>query len=389
MKLTEYHKLVLEWCDEKNVHLKINELASGSDKKAWWRCDNNKLHVWEASIKSRARGGTGCPYCNGKQCLPEESFAYKFPELLREWSETNITDPYAITPHSNKICTWVCSSNSDHMWNTRVAKRTLGTKCPYCSNKRISDDNSLYSKNSQAAQMWHPVKNGSLTPKKVMAGSDRYVWWRCSKNKSHEWKARVANINYGFGCPWCSNKKVAKENSLACLFPALSREIDEDVDVWKISPGSGKKVWWVCKNGHRWKTKVQCRTTGKTGCPRCKQSKGEEKISELLNKFNIRFERQKRFKKCRNKLPLPFDFYIPDLKLCIEYDGIQHYKGWGGHENNKRYIITNDNIKDSFIRKSSMTLIRIPYYLYEDCDFLLEGIIGEHLHKKERKEWEK
>jgi len=36
--------------------------------------------------------------------------------------------------------------------------------------------------------------------------------------------------------------------------------------------------------------------------------------------MKIKYINQKRFKKCKNKLPLPFDFYLPDLNICIEYD---------------------------------------------------------------------
>jgi len=46
-------------------------------------------------------------------------------------------------------------------------------------------------------------------------------------------------------------------------------------------------------------------------------------VSYLLD---IEYIKQKRFEKCRNKLPLPFDFYLPNENICIEYDGIQHFK---------------------------------------------------------------
>lgn len=62
------------------------------------------------------------------------------------------------------------------------------------------------------------------------------------------------------------------------------------------------------------------------GCPYCKQSKGELQIQEWLEKHAIIYEAQKRFKDCRDKNPLPFDFYLPSYNLCIEYQGRQHYK---------------------------------------------------------------
>ena len=35
---------------------------TGSDKKAWWVCDEG--HEWDTPIKVRARG-SGCPFCAG------------------------------------------------------------------------------------------------------------------------------------------------------------------------------------------------------------------------------------------------------------------------------------------------------------------------------------
>lgn len=39
------------------------------------------------------------------------------------------------------------------------------------------------------------------------------------------------------------------------------------------------------------------------------------------------------YNECRLIYPLVFDFYLPDYNICIEYDGIQHFKPiekWGG-----------------------------------------------------------
>ena len=35
-----------------------------------------------------------------------------------------------------------------------------------------------------------------------------------------------------------------------------------------VTPGSGKKVWWICQNGHEWETYIYNRKKGH-GCPYC------------------------------------------------------------------------------------------------------------------------
>ena len=39
----------------------------------------------------------------------------------------------------------------------------------------------------------------------------------------------------------------------------------------ELTPGSGKKVWWICETGHEWEAVVYSRSRG-SGCPHCNNS---------------------------------------------------------------------------------------------------------------------
>ena len=54
-------------------------------------------------------------------------------------------------------------------------------------------------------------------------------------------------------------------------------------------------------------------------------SNGEAIIHRLLTELGIEFITQKRFPEVRDKLPLPYDFYIPAFKLLLEYQGCLLY----------------------------------------------------------------
>jgi hypothetical protein len=43
------------------------------------------------------------------------------------------------------------------------------------------------------AALWHPTRNGDLTPAEVTARSSRKVWWVCEKGPDHEWRTTVAS----------------------------------------------------------------------------------------------------------------------------------------------------------------------------------------------------
>lgn len=62
------------------------------------------------------------------------------------------------------------------------------------------------------------------------------------------------------------------------------------------------------------------------GCKECNESFGEKNIKKILLYYNIKFEIEKTFTKCKYKRKLPFDFYLSDYNICIEYDGIQHFE---------------------------------------------------------------
>jgi len=96
-----------------------------------------------------------------------------------------------------------------------------------------------------------------------------------------------------------------------------------------------------------------------SGCPNCKNSKGEKKIKEILISKNIEFIQQYRFKNCKYKRSLPFDFYLPKQNICIEYDGEHHFSN---KIFNDGKIKLKDGIKTKYCHDNDIKLIRIPFY---------------------------
>ncbi|HBB9485894.1 Uncharacterised protein [Escherichia coli] len=107
--------------------------------------------------------------------------------------------------------------------------------------------------------------------------------------------------------------------------------------------------------------------SAKQGCPVCSdqelKSKPVIEIQNFLKTCDIMFEMEKKFDSCKNINHLPFDFYIPELNLLIEYDGIQHFKPieyFGGEEGLAEQQ-RNDEIKNKYCYDNNITLLRIKY----------------------------
>jgi len=108
------------------------------------------------------------------------------------------------------------------------------------------------------------------------------------------------------------------------------------------------------------------------GCPYCCSSKGEQYIKTYLIEHNIPFIHQFRFKKCKYKRTLPFDFYLPQDNICIEYQGQQHFNGWNGNKNSLDIIQRNDIIKRNFCNDNGIKLVEIKYT--DNIDIILNTI---------------
>lgn len=109
-------------------------------------------------------------------------------------------------------------------------------------------------------------------------------------------------------------------------------------------------------------------------CRKCNKSISglEIKTKRFLEEKNIKFETQKRFKDCKYKYTLPFDFYIPCFNCCIEVDGQQHFvenEFFGGEEGLLERRIK-DSIKTEYCKKNGIELIRIPYWYFKNNTYI-------------------
>ena len=95
-----------------------------------------------------------------------------------------------------------------------------------------------------------------------------------------------------------------------------------------------------------------------------KTSKGEEQIIRILRAANIRFVREKTFDDLRGGR-FRFDFYLPDLHVLIEVDGMQHFKQVSKFHKTRADFTKQqeyDRRKNEYCLAKSIPLFRIPYW---------------------------
>ena len=191
------------------------------------------------------------------------------------------------------------------------------------------------------------------------------------------------HINYHkSGCSVCAlgykkNNNISEEEFIE---KAKNRHGDKyDYSKTKYT-NSRSKVIITCKKHGDFSQKAEShiRVNGR-GCPNCQTSNGENIVEEYLNKFNFVYEKQKCFDECKNILCLPFDFYLSDNNICVEYDGLQHFEPverFGGIKNyNLRKKL--DKIKNEYCKNNNIHLIRISYKedVVEKLDYELTNFL--------------
>jgi hypothetical protein len=126
----------------------------------------------------------------------------------------------------------------------------------------------------ELAAEWETTANTPLSFDEMSPGSKRKTTWRCRKNPSHTWDARIAHRIQGVGCPYCSGRYATPETSLQVLYPDLAAEmhpiLNGDLTADLVKPKGDKVIVWQCKNntGHIWSAVVKSRVRG-SGCPKC------------------------------------------------------------------------------------------------------------------------
>lgn len=198
-----------EW-DYKLNKLGPENYSPMSDAKVFWICRINPCgcHSFSARISDRNRN-TGCPMCSNRKLCPHNNLAYLNPELSLEWDyEKNEDGPENYSQNSGKKVFWICKNNvcGCHKWQAQIRERNRSTGCPFCTSKRVCEHNNLAYLQPELMKEWDYDKN-KIAPDKYSQFTLAKVWWICSDNRNHKWRASISHRSSKSGCPFCKSSK--------------------------------------------------------------------------------------------------------------------------------------------------------------------------------------
>lgn len=91
------------------------------------------------------------------------------------------------------------------------------------------------------------------------------------------------------------------------------------------------------------------------------ESKAVKKIKKYLDDNNILYIQEKTYKTCKDKKALPFDFYLEEYDLLVEFDGEQHFKISFNSEKSFEACKKHDEMKNKWCKENNKDLLRINY----------------------------
>lgn len=294
-------------------------------------------------------------------------------ELLTK-DEYTFIDEYINNTAKLKIKHNICG----HIYKVTPRDFLSGSRCPNCKSKRISESNTL------THDKYMKMLDEVLEPEfKVL---NEYKNARTKLEIKHEkcgltYKVAPHKILNGSRCPICSFVEMGKEKSKphSVFVDEIYEMVGKEYEVLGEYKNNYTKILMKhTKCGSEFYVTPDSILRG-TGCPRCKESRGEKEISKILKRYKISNVPQYKFDDCIYKDRLSFDFALTDNSkvIClIEYQGIQHYKPveiFGGEE---IYLIqrVKDDIKRLYANNNRIPLIEIPYHTENIEKLLIDEI---------------
>lgn len=354
-------------------------------------CGNRFYKNFKDFIRSTKKQ---CNICSGVSKLPYEQIK-TFINSHSNCKLLTLKENYINTHQELDI---LCKCGNKFKTSYKRFKGQNKRQCNECGKKiRIKKTILNFKKYAHLSPVTKPKSHEDFTKDVYKVHGNNYTIlgkYTNSKNKilvkhnkcGYEWEVTPNNfIHKGSRCPICYGNNIKKDtkefkeivkNLVGDEYEVLGEYVNANINILMKHN--------IC--GHIWEMNPANFIYSGARCPLCVISKGEDKVKEYLEEYNIKYDIQHTFKDCKNINTLPFDFYLTEQGLLIEYDGEQHYRpvNFGGCSDDEALLIHNrtkkhDKIKNQYCLKNKIPLLRIPYWDFDN----IEDILDEALSNKD------
>lgn len=279
-----------------NKKINYEELSSGAKTLVKFKCPNGNDHIFTNAIvrmtkynrsftkqKANKHDKLNCPYCRNDRLSVTNSLNITHPKLANIFNEKkNKIKINKVLFVSSKKYWWNCKKKGHVFYaQTYNVQRSLNTKyngCNICTGRKLDKSNSFKINYPKLFKEIHKSKNKKIDLNSLTISSTKYIYWQCPNVKDHVWKNKVY-LRINQKCPYCTNYKLHKTNSLGYLYPEIAKQLhpslNKNLDTYQIKATDNKeKYYWVCKinKEHIYEDTIRDQAILNLGCPLCSKS---------------------------------------------------------------------------------------------------------------------
>lgn len=324
-----------------------------------------KMHgIFEQTPTNHINQKQGCPSCGGVKKMNTEEFILKSKLIHGDKYDYSLVE-YLNNRTKVKI---ICKKHGEFL--QKPNNHLNGQNCMKCVNSNVKlETKDFIIKSKERFGDYYDYSKVEYKNNKTK------VKLICPKHGEFEQNPNN-HFNQKTPCKKCDSEK--RFLNVNILIENLREIHNNYYDYSKLEyTGRNKKVIIICPKHGEFEQQIHNHILG-SGCKKCSQSNGEKLISSILIDRNIEFKTEFKFNDCKYKTHLKFDFYIPSKNLCIEFNGLQHYKVvqfFGGEEYYKE-IIMRDKIKEEYCESKDIKLLIIKYTIERER---INDIISQYL----------
>lgn len=306
--------------------------------------------------------GSRCPYCD-KENRKGKSYAKITPDIWEEWHKNNTASSFEQVTEFKGLQSNITMKHREcgNIITLKAGSFKKKPSCRYCSHKegtmkqtkthdKFCEEVKLYGEDNFEVIEEYKGNHTPIQLKHSVCGNI--------------FKIAPNDFIKGHRCPKCSFKSMRlTQEEWDKRVEELGQGEYEFLEPYKDNMTKIRVEHKVC--GTEYSVSPNNFTTGYR-CPRCASSRGEKNLEAYLKEKGIHYICQHTFKDLKGeKNPLRFDFYLPDLGILVEYQGLQHYKPvkfFGGEKSYVKQTIR-DKYKIEYANKNNIPLIEIPFYV--------------------------
>lgn len=307
------------------------------------KCNNQ----WEA-FPSNLLNGYGCPECAKNNSKLDKDFVQN--------SIHKISPNIDIIGHYINVNTKVlCKCNTcNYEWEVLPTSLLNGIGCPNCHNR------ARYTKESLQNKVCKIFPNIKIIGEYVNINTK--ITCKCI-NCGTVWDPTPKSLLAGHGCPKCSimSKKLSQQ-----VVEERVRKLHPNISILGNYINNNTKILCKCDIcGYQWEVIPRTILTEGHGCPNCKQSYGEQTVSNILSELNIPNKIEYPIENPYHNRNFRVDFYIKynNQIYIIEYNGVQHYipvEYFGGKIAFNSQVQRDDDLR-KYCKENNINLLEIKY----------------------------